>query len=160
MAFAFGAYGCSGWAMVLLNSTLGPFAEMIGSREENRRRALHALRRLVFLGRLISPRQVHGDHVVGGSATDAAVSLATEAEGRRRCHRVLHRGVPVLLCFADCVPVVLVSQGASLKSCTRAGAAPLARRSPPQRLGPCRGEWVRFEDLCPYLGASHRRRGL
>ena len=85
-------------------------------------------------GRLVVPHQVHGDHVV------------VVREGERRARRALdeaHAGadavvcvareVPVMLCFADCVPVVLVWSPAASPSSTPAGAAPSrasARRPP------------------------------
>ena len=81
---------------------------------ENRRRALAALGAEHLAGRLVNPRQVHGDAVVRvASGDDAAVRAACE-EARAGADAVVCTapGVPVLLCFADCVPVVLVAPGA------------------------------------------------
>lgn len=76
---------------------------------ENRRRALAAVGAADLEGRLVSPRQVHGDHVVAvRSAEEAALSCARrEAEAGADAVVCTAEDVPVLLCFADCVPVVL-----------------------------------------------------
>lgn len=78
---------------------------------ENRQRALGALGAPDLLDRLLSPRQVHGDHVVvlreGGDAALAAARAEAEAGADAVVCTV--PDVPVLLCFADCVPVVLVA---------------------------------------------------
>lgn len=80
---------------------------------ENRRRALAALGAEGLAGRLVSPRQVHGDVVVRvASADDAALAEAAE-RARAGADAVVCTvpDVPVLLCFADCVPVVLACEG-------------------------------------------------
>lgn len=64
-------------------------------------------------GRLVRPLQVHGDHVVVvGEAGDESVREAMR-EAREGADAVVCTvpDVPVLLCFADCVPVVLVVPG-------------------------------------------------
>ena len=65
-------------------------------------------------GRLVEPRQVHGDHVVVVRSADEAELARVRAEAQAGADAVVCTapGVPVLLCFADCVPVVLVAPGA------------------------------------------------
>ncbi|MCI1934397.1 MAG: polyphenol oxidase family protein [Atopobiaceae bacterium] len=80
---------------------------------ENRHRALCALGAEAFSERLVNPRQVHGTHVVVvSSSTDAAVRAA-QSGAREGADAVVctAAGVPVLLCYADCVPIVLVCDG-------------------------------------------------
>lgn len=114
VAFAFtertGGVSGGPWSSLNLGACCG---DDLAHVRENRRRALHALGAEGLLGRLVSPRQVHGDHVVVvSSATDVAISLAqAEAEAGADAIVCCARGVPVLLCFADCVPVVLISRG-------------------------------------------------
>ncbi len=80
---------------------------------ENRRRALAAIGAGDLAGRLVCPRQVHGARVVSvTSSDDASVRVAQrEAEAGADAVVCAARDVPVLLCFADCVPVVLVAPG-------------------------------------------------
>lgn len=80
---------------------------------ENRARALAAVGAAPFAGRLVSPRQVHGDHVVVVRSGEAGPLAAARAEARAGADAVVCvvPGVPVLLCFADCVPVVLWGPG-------------------------------------------------
>ena len=64
--------------------------------------------------RLVNPLQVHGsDVVVISSGTSEAVHEA-QAQARQGADAIVCSAadVPVLLCFADCVPVVLVADGA------------------------------------------------
>lgn len=81
---------------------------------ENRRRALAALGAQDLLDRLVVPRQVHGDHVVVVRSADPAALDAARAEAEAGADAVVCTApdVPVLLCFADCVPVVLAAPGA------------------------------------------------
>ena len=81
--------------------------------QENRRRALDALGAFDCQDNLLVPNQVHGDTVV--VVTDAG---ADYLEGVRDslaqgCDAVVCTvpNVPVMLCFADCVPVVLTCPG-------------------------------------------------
>lgn len=80
---------------------------------ENRRRALAAMGAKDLVGELICPKQVHGDRVVviGGSGVSAEEGREVVREGADAVVCLLPK-VPVLLCFADCVPVVLVSKDA------------------------------------------------
>lgn len=99
---------------------------------ENRRRVLAALGCEQDLDRLIVPNQVHGDTVLTVTAADfeskasgaADPGTAVEADGAAdpiaRIRALAAAGadaivctaphVPVLLCFADCVPVVLACE--------------------------------------------------
>lgn len=80
---------------------------------ENLRRALVAFGAESALGSLVHPRQVHGDAIV----TVRGSSDAELAQAREACERGADAvvctapGVPVILMFADCVPVVLVAPG-------------------------------------------------
>ena len=80
---------------------------------ENRRRALGAIGADGLAGRLVTPRQVHGDKVVRVASGDDGAVRAAAREAREGADAVVctAEGVPVLLCFADCVPVVLVCPG-------------------------------------------------
>ena len=80
---------------------------------ENRRRALAALGAEGCLGRLVCPRQVHGDRVVVVDDAGEAALGRVRAEAAEGADAVVCTvpGVPVLLCFADCAPVVLVAPG-------------------------------------------------
>lgn len=80
---------------------------------ENRRRVLEALGAEDLVDNLLVPNQVHGDDVV---VVDSA-----ELEALSRVRELIAAGVdaivctapdvPVMLCFADCVPVVLTCPG-------------------------------------------------
>lgn len=77
----------------------------------NRRRLLAALGIGGLEGRLVNPRQVHGSTVVTiTSGSDEALRDARRA-ARDGADAVVctARDVPVLLCVADCVPVVIVA---------------------------------------------------
>ena len=80
---------------------------------ENRRRALAAIGAEGLLGNLVNPRQVHGSHVVVVRSADSSELASARAEARAGADAVVCTAerVPVLLCFADCVPVVLVAPG-------------------------------------------------
>lgn len=79
---------------------------------ENRRRALAALGAAAYEDTYIEPKQVHGDVVVtvGGSglASDEARRVAREGADAVVC---VTKKVPVLMCFADCVPIILATEG-------------------------------------------------
>lgn len=81
---------------------------------ENRARALVAAGAAGIADRLVEPRQVHGDHVVCVRSADPAELARARADAQAGADAVVCSapGVPVLLCFADCVPVVLVAPGA------------------------------------------------
>ncbi len=80
---------------------------------ENRRRALAAVGAGDLAQRLVYPRQVHGDEVVvvreaAGEPFDEARERARSGADAVVCTAL---DVPVMLCFADCVPVVLCAPG-------------------------------------------------
>lgn len=80
---------------------------------ENRRRVLAALGCADDFERLLVPNQVHGDRVaVVWEGSDDGLARVREqiAEGTDAIVCVAAH-VPVMLCFADCVPVVLTCPG-------------------------------------------------
>ena len=81
--------------------------------EENRRRVLAAVGAGEFARNLVVPNQVHGDVVqVVRSADPAELDAvrARAAEGADAVVCVAPR-VPVMLMFADCVPVIITGPG-------------------------------------------------
>lgn len=78
---------------------------------ENRRRVLEALGIEDALPNLIEPHQVHGARVLTVSSADPADLALLRRDAARGCDGVVCTapGVPVLLCFADCVPIVLTA---------------------------------------------------
>lgn len=80
---------------------------------ENRHRVLCALGCAEDEARLVVPNQVHGDHVAVVRDSNAAALDAVRAEVAAGADAVVCTAphVPVLLCFADCVPVVLTAPG-------------------------------------------------
>ncbi|WP_130811832.1 polyphenol oxidase family protein [Olsenella sp. Marseille-P4559] len=80
---------------------------------ENRRRALVALGAEAYGDALVNPCQVHGDRVVCVRSSDADAVRAAQRNAAGGADSIVCTvpKVPVLLCFADCVPVVLVSPG-------------------------------------------------
>ena len=99
-----------------------PFASLnLGSRcgddpsrvAENRRRALAAIGAEGLADRLVVPRQVHGERVVTVRSADPAELAASRAEAEAGADAVIVTApdVPALLCFADCVPVVIAAPG-------------------------------------------------
>ena len=78
---------------------------------ENRRRALRALGAEGLGERLVNPKQVHGDHVVVIRSNSPEAVRAALEEARAGADAIVCTApeVPVLLCFADCVPIVLVA---------------------------------------------------
>lgn len=101
----------------------GPYASLnlgdacgddAGAVSANRVRLADALGIGHLSGRLVNPRQVHGDHVVTITSGAPAAVAAAQREAREGADAVVCAAadVPVLLCFADCVPVVMVAPGA------------------------------------------------
>lgn len=80
---------------------------------ENRRRALAALGGEAYLDRLLVPNQVHGDNVVVVDSADASVLDSVRARIAKGADAIVctQAQVPVMLCFADCVPVILTCPG-------------------------------------------------
>ena len=81
------------------------------SVQENRRRVLDAMGAVACEHNLLVPNQVHGDHVVVVSSSGADDLEDIREQIAEGCDAIVctAREVPVLLCFADCVPVVLVA---------------------------------------------------
>lgn len=79
----------------------------------NRSLALRALGASGLDGRLVNPWQVHGDRVVEVLSPDDASVARAQAEALEGADAVVCVApqVPVLLCYADCVPVVLACEG-------------------------------------------------
>lgn len=81
---------------------------------ENRRRVLAALDADDAFENLLVPNQVHGDHVVVvDEASSGAIGRARD-EISQGCDAIVCTvpGVPVMLCYADCAPVVLTCKNA------------------------------------------------
>ena len=112
LAFTERTGGCSTgqYASLNLGDACGDDATAV---EKNRMLALEAVGAGKWAANLVNPKQVHGDHVVVVRSCDPADVAAAVAEARSGADAVVctARHVPVLLCFADCVPVVLVAPG-------------------------------------------------
>jgi YfiH family protein len=83
------------------------------SVDENRRRLLRACGLESSADRLVTAQQVHGDRVCLISEDDAGSGAAVRG-GRAPVAETdalatLHERIPLLLLFADCVPIVLVA---------------------------------------------------
>lgn len=81
-----------------------------GNVDSNIRLLLSAMDALDDEARLVNPVQVHGTDLI-----EAGVQGSAQDHGRVQADGVscTEPGVPVLLCFADCVPVILVAPGGS-----------------------------------------------
>ena len=81
--------------------------------QENRRRALEAMGAAECEHNLLVPNQVHGDHIVAVTSNGADDLEDVREQIAEGCDAIVCTAynVPVLLCFADCVPVVLVAPG-------------------------------------------------
>ena len=103
-----GGYSTGSFASLNLDARFGDKSEVV---EKNRRLALKALGAEHLYASLVCPLQVHGDHIVT-VGKDRVVEDAQE-EARRGADAIVcvQRDVPVLLCYADCVPVVLTVPG-------------------------------------------------
>lgn len=112
IAFSTRAGGASEGAFASLNlgGHVGDDALCV---QENRRRLLAALGGSDIPA--VVPRQIHGDRIVSvDSARETDVARARE-DAQRGADGVLvcEPGIAALLCFADCVPVILVSPSGS-----------------------------------------------
>ena len=120
---------------------------------ENRRRVLQAIGASSCAENLLVPNQVHGDHVavVRSAAPSALEAVRAEiAEGADAIVCTVP-DVPVMLCFADCVPVILTAPGGfavvhSGWKGTYAGIAGTAARVLAQEASCAPSE------LCAYIG--------
>ena len=80
---------------------------------ENRKRVMDAMHVDPSCQKnLIMPNQVHGDNIVVVDDIDKLSYAKQEAEVGADGIVCTIPGVPVMLCFADCVPVILVSDNA------------------------------------------------
>ena len=113
LAFTERTGGCSQapYASLNLGDACGDAGEDV---EENRRRMLSALGCADLADRLVNPKQVHGDHVVTITNGEQGPVELAQREAREGADAIVCAvpDVPVLLCYADCVPVVLVAEGA------------------------------------------------
>ncbi len=98
------------FASLNLGSHVGDDPRAVG---ENRRRVLAAMGAGDLGGRLVVPNQVHGDEVVVIRSPSEADLARVRDEAARGADAVVSIApdVPVMLCFADCVPVVLACPG-------------------------------------------------
>ena len=114
VTFAFtertGGVSAGPFASLNLGASCGDDPACVG---ENRLRALAALSPSADPAKLINPRQVHGATVVSVTAADDGSIAEARAAARSGADAVAVAvpGVPVLLCYADCVPVVIVADG-------------------------------------------------
>ena len=122
---------------------------------ENRRRALALLGAESLQPRLLVPNQVHGSRVVRVESAQPGALATARADIAHGADAIVCTapGVPVLLNFADCVPVILTCAGApafavahsgwkGTLACIAAGAAAeLARAA---HAAPA--------DICAYIG--------
>ena len=113
LAFTERTGGCSTGRFSSLNLSLDCDDDEKSVRV-NRERVMAAIGAGADAGRLVSPRQVHGDRlvVVDDGSDEAVARLAADAREGADGVVCCVPGVPVLLCYADCVPVVLVQHGA------------------------------------------------
>lgn len=98
------------YASLNLGSHVGDDPVAVG---ENRRRVLAALGAEDLADRLLVPNQVHGDAVVCVGSSSAPELDRARAELAAGADAVVctARDVPVLLCYADCTPVVICAKG-------------------------------------------------
>ncbi|MCD8199781.1 MAG: polyphenol oxidase family protein [Coriobacteriaceae bacterium] len=85
-------------------------ADDASSVRENRRRLLCAAGIASDVSHLVIPKQVHGTDIVTVDTLEQARSDVAEGCDAVLCART---EVPVLLCFADCVPLIMVAPDAS-----------------------------------------------
>ncbi len=106
-----GGVSSAPYASLNLGARCGDDPESVA---ENRRLALAALGAQDLLENMVVPRQVHGGRVVVVRSAEPAALAAARAEAEEGADAVVCTAadVPVLMCFADCVPVVLVAPGA------------------------------------------------
>lgn len=73
---------------------------------ENRRLFAEALG--LYAARIVTPRQVHGEEVRLVRASDAGMGASRYDESVPACDALMtaEAGLPLLLCFADCVPLL------------------------------------------------------
>ena len=97
------------FASLNLGDACGDMPEHVA---ENRARALAALGYEGSPDRLVNPKQVHGDKVLLVDTADEESLARIQKEAREGADAIVCTvpGVPVLLCYADCVPVILATE--------------------------------------------------
>jgi YfiH family protein len=112
LAFSERAGGCSEgpYASLNLGISVGDDPACVAA---NRRLLLDALGAQGLAERLVNPLQVHGSEVVVVADGSPAAVHAAQEQARAGADAVVCTAadVPVLLCVADCVPVILVAEG-------------------------------------------------
>ena len=105
-----GGVSCGEFSSLNLGSACGDAADAV---RRNRLRALEALGAKQYADNLVCPHQVHGDKilVVHSAHKDEVAAVCTEAAQGADAIVCLAKTVPVMLCFADCVPVILAAPG-------------------------------------------------
>lgn len=105
-----GGVSTGAYSSLNLGDACGDDADAVS---ENRRRALDAIGAGDLSDRLVNPHQVHGDTVVvvHEGTDDELASVRCEAREGADAVVCLAEDVPVLLCYADCVPVIIVAPG-------------------------------------------------
>jgi YfiH family protein len=86
--------------------------------DDNRRRLLDALDLGEYRERLTMAEQVHGSHIAlvegDGAGSGAFAESGIGPLARTDAVITLDVGVPLALCFADCVPIILVAPGPAI----------------------------------------------
>ena len=120
---------------------------------ENRLRALRALGAEGVADSLVCPLQVHGSRVVTvGASSDEAIAAAQE-EARSGADAIVCvvPDVPAMICTADCLPLVLVCDGAF--AVVHSGRAGTMERIGVRALEAlCEASGCKPEDVTCYLG--------
>lgn len=101
-----GGVSAAPYASLSLGTHVGDDAAAVA---ENRRRVLAALGREDALDCVLVPNQVHGDHVAVVTSASSEELERVRAEIAEGADAIVCTvpGVPVMLCYADCVPVIL-----------------------------------------------------
>ena len=120
---------------------------------ENRRRALAAIGAEAFAERLVNPYQVHGDRIVTVAAGDGPAFDEARAQALEGADAVVCTApdVPVMLCFADCVPVVLTAPG-GFAVAHSGWRGTIARISQKAVCALCEATGCSPADVCAYVG--------
>ena len=122
---------------------------------ENRRLFAEALG--LDAARIVTPRQVHGDEVRLVRASDAGMGASRYDESVPACDALMtaEAGLPLLLCFADCVPLLFFDPVRRVIAAAHAGwkgtVAEIGRKTV-QRMGETFGS--RPQDILAGIGPS------
>ena len=122
---------------------------------ENRRLFAEALG--LDAARIVTPRQVHGDEVRLVRASDAGMGASRYDESVPACDALMtaESGLPLLLCFADCVPLLFFDPVRRVIAAAHAGwkgtVAEIGRKTV-QRMGEAFGS--RPQDILAGIGPS------